>query len=169
LEWLEVVRDRVFEATTRAELPYDSLRGSSVQPPEIEFYFTMTSDHWDKRIGDLAISDEFYSVGTMPRKCMFEVDQRNSENCRVNFDANTYDRNEMRVMLDRYLRLLEAVAREPELPIAKLLPMIGAKPLRWTYANYAAPFYDMVTAFYVSSPLLKMFWRPFRRWVLSGD
>jgi amino acid adenylation domain-containing protein len=169
LEWLEVVRDRVFEATTRAELPYDSLRGSSVQPPEIEFYFTMTSDHWDKRFGDLAISDEFYSVGTMPRKCMFEVDQRNTENCRVNFDANTYDRSEMRVMLDRYLRLLEAVAREPELPIAKLLAMIGVKPLRWTYANYAAPFYDIVTAFYVSSPLLKVFWRPIKRLVgLSG-
>ena len=32
-----------------------------------------------------------------------------------------YDRNEMRVMLDRYLRLLEAAAREPELPIGKLL------------------------------------------------
>ena len=89
LEWLEFVRDRVFEATTRAELPYDSLRASGVQPPEIEFYFTMSSDHPDQHFGNLAISDEFYSVGTMPRKCMFEVDERKPENCRVNFDANT--------------------------------------------------------------------------------
>jgi non-ribosomal peptide synthetase component F len=168
LEWLELVRDRVFEATTRAELPYDSLRASGVQPPEIEFYFTMSGDHPDQRFGDLAISDEFYSVGRMPRKCMFEVDERNPENCRVNFDANAYDRNEMRVMLDRYLRLLEAAAREPELPLGDLLAMIGAKPLRWTCANYAAPFYEFVTAFYASSPLLKMFWRPIRRWVLSS-
>ena len=88
---------------------------------------------------------------------MFDIDERKPENCRVNFDANIYDRNGMRVMLDRYLRLLEAAAREPELPIGTLLTMIGARPLRWTCANYAAPFYEFVRAFYVSSPLLKMF------------
>ena len=59
-------------------------------------------------------------------------------------------------MLDRYLRLLEAAAREPELPIGKLLAMTGAKPLRWTCRNYAERFYE-------SSPLLKMFWRQVRR------
>jgi hypothetical protein len=168
LEWLESVRDHVFEATTRAELPHDSLRTLGVQPPEIEFYFTMTSDHSDHRFGGLAISDEFYSVGRMPRKCMFEVDERKPENCRVNFDANAYDRNEMRVMVDRYLRLLEAAARGPELPLGDLLAVIGAKPLRWTCANYAAPFYEFVIASYASSPLLKLCWRPIRRWVLSG-
>jgi amino acid adenylation domain-containing protein len=168
LEWLELVRDCVFEATTRAELPYDRLRTSGLQPPEIEFYFGMSSDHSDIRFGNLAISNEFCSVGTMPRKCLFEVDERKPENCRVNFDANTYDRNEMRVMLDRYLRLLEAAASEPELPIGKLLAMIGAKPLRWTFANYAAPLFEFASAFYASSPLLKLCWRPIRRLVLSG-
>ena len=168
LEWLELVRDRVFEATTRAELPYDSLRASGVQPPEIEFYFTMSSDHSDQHFGNLVIRNEFCCAGPMPLKCMFDVDERKPENCRVNFDANTYDRSEMRVMLDRYLRLLEAAAREPNLPIGKLLAMIGAKPLRWTYANYAAPFYEFVTAFYASSPLLKMFWRLIKRWVSSA-
>ena len=48
---------------------------------------------------------------------MFEVDEQKPENCRVNFDANAYDQNEMRVMVDRYLRLLEAAARGPELPL----------------------------------------------------
>ena len=168
LEWLELVRDRVFEATTRAELPYDSLRTSGLQPPEIEFYFTMSGDHSDKRFGNLTISNEFCSVGTMPRKCLFEVDERKPENCRVLFDANAYDRNEMRAMLDRYLRLLEVTSREPHLPIRNLLKMLGAKPLRWTCANFAAPFYEFITTFYASSPVLKMFWRPIKRWVLSG-
>jgi amino acid adenylation domain-containing protein len=169
LEWLELVRDCVFEATTRAELPYDSLRTSGLQPPEIEFYFGMSSDHSDIRFGNLAISNEFCSVGTMPRKCLFVVDEQKPENCRINFDANTYDRDEMRVMLDRYLRLLEAAASEPELPIGKLLAMIGAKPLRWTFANYAAPLFEFASAFYASSPLLKLCWRPIRRLVLSGS
>ena len=83
----------------------------------------------------------------MPWGCQFFVEEQKPENCRVHFDAKTYDRNEMRVMLDRYLRLLEAAAREPELPIGKLLAMTGAKPLRWTCANYAAPFYDVHYSF----------------------
>jgi hypothetical protein len=167
LEWLESVRDKVFEATTRAELPYEMLPASGVEPPEIELYFTVSSDHSDQHFGSLAISTEFCRVGIMPLKCMFEIDERKPENCRVLFDANAYDRNEMRGMLDRYLRLLEAASREPELPIGKLLKIAGGKPLRWTYANYAAPFYEFIKFRYASSPLLKMCWRPIRRWVLS--
>jgi hypothetical protein len=167
LEWLEFVRDQVFEASTRSELPYDTLRASGVEPPEIEFYFTMASDHSDQRFGNLTVSSEFCSVGAIPWKCLFEIDEQKPENCRVSFDANLYDRKEMRVMLERYLRLLIAAAREPELPISKLLAKTGAKPLRWTCANYAAPFYEFITDFYASSPLIKMCWRPIRRWVLS--
>jgi acyl-coenzyme A synthetase/AMP-(fatty) acid ligase len=169
LEWLEFVRNQVFEASTRSELPYDTLRASGVEPPEIEFYFTMSSDQSDQHFGNLTISSEFCGVGTMPWKLMFDIDEQKPENCRVNFDANLYDRKEMRVMLDRYLRLLQVAAREPELPISKLLAKTGAKPLRWTCANYAAPFYEFITSFYASSPILKMCWRPIRRWVLSGS
>jgi len=168
VEWLEFVRDHVFQATTRGELPYEMLQASGIEGPEIDIYFTMSSDHSDQRFGNLAISDEFCGVGTMPWKCLFEVDERKPENCRVNFDANRYDRNEMRAMLDRYLRLLEAAAREPELPIGDLLIMAGARPLRWTCANYAAAFFESVTALYASSPLLKIFWRPIKRWIFSA-
>src|SRR5215471_21112843 len=91
----------------------------------------MSSDQSDQLFGNLAISSEFCGVGTMPWKCMFVIDEEKPENCRVNFDANLYDRKEMHVMLDRYLRLLEAAARGPELPIRKLLMMAGPRPLRW--------------------------------------
>jgi amino acid adenylation domain-containing protein len=165
IEWLEFVRDCVFDATRRGELPYDLLRTSGIEPPDIEFYFTMPGDHPDQNFGNLVISKEFYSVGIMPRKCMFAIDERKPENCRVNFDANIYDRNEMRLMLDRYLRLLEAVACAPELPVGKLLVIVGKRPLRWTCANYAAPFFEFVTAFYDSSPQLKMFWRFIKKWL----
>jgi hypothetical protein len=46
----------------------------------------------------------------------------------------------MRLMLGRYLRLLEAAARQPELLLRKLLLIAGPRPLRWLCANYAAPF-----------------------------
>jgi len=168
LEWLEFVRNQVFEASTRSELPYDTLRASGVELPEIELYFTMSSDQSDQHFGNLAISSEFCSVGTMPWKCMFTIDERKPENCRVNFDANLYDRNEMRVVLDRYLRFLEAAAHGPELPIRKLLMVAGARPIRWTCANYGAPFYKFITDFYASSPLLKMCWRPIKRRLISA-
>jgi hypothetical protein len=42
----------------------------------------------------------------------------------------------MRLMLGRYLRLLDAAARQPELPLRKLLLIAGPKPLRWICANY---------------------------------
>ena len=79
----------------------------------------------------------------MPVGCTFYLD-RKPENCLVNFDANLYDRNGMRVLLDRYHRLLETVARNPELPIRTLLTMIGAKPLRWKCES----FYEFVKSFY---------------------
>jgi len=168
-EWLEFVRNQVFEAATRSELPYETLRASGVEPPGIEFYFTMSIDHSDQHFGNLAISSEFFGVGTTLWKCMFSIDDRKPENCTVNFDANSYDRKAMRLLLDRYLRLLQAVSREPELPIGELLKIVGPRPLRWTCANYAALFYEFVRAFYASSPLLKMCWRPIKRRVLSEN
>jgi acyl carrier protein len=172
LEWLEIVRDRVFETMARGEPPFvtihEQLRASGVKPPAFEVVFMMSSNHSDQHFGNLTISDEFWSVGTMPQGCTVYIDEQKPENCRVNFDANLYDRNGMRAMLDRYLRLLEASAREPELPLGVLLTMTGGKPLRWKFANYAAPFYEFVTAFYASSPLLKMLWRPLKRWLLSS-
>jgi amino acid adenylation domain-containing protein len=127
LEWLDYVRDHVFEATTRGELPYDNireqLRASGVELPDMLFYFTMTRNNSDQHFANLVISTEFWSVGAMPSGCTIFVDEQKPENCRVNFDANTYDRNEMRSMFDRYLRLIEAAAEEPELPIGRLLMM----------------------------------------------
>jgi amino acid adenylation domain-containing protein len=169
LKWLEFVRDQVFEASTRSELPYDTMRASGVEPPEIEFYFNMASDHSDQHFASLTISSEFCSVGAILCKCMFEIDERKPENCAVNFDSKLYNRKEMRVMLNRYLRFLEAAAREPELPLRKLLMIAGARPLRWTCANYAAPIYEFITAFYASSPLLKTCWRPIKRRFISAS
>jgi hypothetical protein len=125
LEWLEYVREQVFQATTRGELPHDNIRehllASGLELPDMLFYFTMTRNNSDQHFANLVIIADFWSVGTMPSGCTVFVDEQKPENCRVNFDANTYDRKEMRAMLDRYLRLLEAAARKPELPIGTLL------------------------------------------------
>lgn len=103
---------------------------------------------------------------SMPKGCTVYVDEQKPQNCRVIFDATRYDRNEMCAMLDRYVRLLESAARQPELAVGTLLTMAGTNPLRWTYANYAAPFYEFARGFYVGSPLV-MLWKPVKTWVMS--
>ena len=99
----------------------------------------------------------------MPIGCTFYLD-RKPENCLVNFDANLYDPKGMRALLDRYHRLLETAARNPELPITTLLTLLGAKPLRWKCES----FYEFVKSFYDASSMLKMLWRPVKRWFVSN-
>jgi hypothetical protein len=96
-------------------------RASGVEFPDVQFYFIISRDHSDQHFGNLVVSDEFWRVGTMPSGCTVYIDERKPENCRINFDANIYDRNEMEALLDQYLRLLETAAQEPELSIGKLL------------------------------------------------
>ena len=172
LEWLEIVRLRVFQARKRSELPYlklcEQLCVLGIRPPKSGIIFMMASDHADQHFGDLTISNEFSSVGMMPPGCTVYVDERKPEYCRVDFDAGLYNRNGIHAMLDRYLRLLEVASHEPELPIGTLLAKIGAKSLRWTCANYAATFYEFLKPYYRSSPLLKMCWRHATRWAQAG-
>jgi len=162
-----IVRERLFETTARGDLPYGKLhewlQASGVELPDIRIFFMMSSDHSDRYFGNLTLRGDFWIEGAMPwGECTFYVDEQRPEHCRVSFDASFYDRNGMRTMLNRYLRLLEAAAREPELPIGTLVAMIGAKPLRWKYE----PFYESVRTFYDASPLLKTLWKPVKRWLL---
>jgi len=144
LQWLETVRDHLFEATKRGDLPcgmiHEQLRASGMPAPEVQCYFTMSRDHSDKRFGNLVMSDETWRVGGMPSGLTIYIDERKPENCRISFDANVYDRGEMRSMLDRYLLLLELIAGEPELPLGKLMMM-----MRWD-AAIAGIFADKVGA-----------------------
>ena len=128
----------------------------------------LSRDRSDQRFGNLTISDESGSIGTMPMGCLFYVDAKRPENCQVRFDARLYEPKDMRALLDRYLRLLETASREPELPIGQLQKMIGVKPPRLTRAKFTATFYQLVEPYYASSPLLQMIWRHVRKWLSSS-
>ena len=159
-EWVSIVRDRLFETRAHSELSYEAvkqqLRMERIEAPELQIVFGMASDQSDQHFGNLVVKNEPWPVGKMPSGCQFYIAEQKPENCRVDFDAGVYDQRGMRRMLDRYIRLLEVVAREPELPIDKLLRMIGAKPLQWTCRNQAERLYQ-------TSTLLKLFWRGARR------
>jgi hypothetical protein len=125
LQWLEAVRDHVFEAAKRGELPcgmiHEQLLALGKRLPEVQCYFTVSRDHSDKRFGNVIVSDETWHVGAMPRGLTIHIDERKPENCRISFDASAYDREEMRRMVDQFLRLLEVVAGNPELSLGNLM------------------------------------------------
>jgi amino acid adenylation domain-containing protein len=128
LQWLDIVRDHVFEATKRGELPcgmiHERLRSLGMNAPEVQCYFTMSRDHSERRFGGVVISDETWRFGGMPRGLTIYIDERKPGSCRISFDANVYDRDKMRAFLDLYLRLLEVIAAKPELPLRKLRMMM---------------------------------------------
>src|SRR5262249_48507852 len=68
MEWLQVVRDRVFETKMRSGLPYhmisEQLRAVGLEPPEMQILFMLSSDHSDQHFGELTICNDFWSVGT---------------------------------------------------------------------------------------------------------
>jgi acyl carrier protein len=167
LQWLETVHDRIFETLAHSELPAQ-LRAVGTCPPETQITFMLSRDHSDQQFGNLTISNESWSIGTMPSGCLVYVDAKKPENCQVRFDARLHGPKEMRALLDRYLRLLEAASREPGLPIGKLQTMIGVMPLRLTCARYAATSYELLAPYYASSPLLQMMWRPVKQWLSSS-
>lgn len=137
--WVEIVRDRIFETETRAELPfeelYEQLRAAGLRPPSVRILFAMSSDFPEHRFGGLTVTRRPYPVGKMPWGCQFYIDERAPENCRVDFDAGIYRREDMQGFVDRYLRLMEAAALQPGLPVGRLLKMSNHNPIRRKCAN----------------------------------
>ena len=106
--------------------------------------FMLSRDNSDQSFGNLGVSSEAFTVGTMPMGCTVYVDAQKSENCQIRFDAAIYRRKDMDALLRLYLRLLASVVAEPTLPIGKLLMIAGSKQLRWVYRKYTAPIYDFL-------------------------
>jgi non-ribosomal peptide synthetase component F len=142
LEWLQDVHVRVFETLGHSELPFDTiqkhLQAAGINPPETAITFMLSRDNSEQRFGNLAVSSDIFSVGTMPWGLLFYVDEKAAANCHVRFDANRCAPGDMRALLDRYVQLLEAAAREPEAPVATLLTRLAPKPLHLTWAICAA-------------------------------
>jgi non-ribosomal peptide synthetase component F len=172
-QWLETVHSRVFETLAHSELPFDKiqeqLHAAGTKVPGTQISFMLSRDHSDQQFGSLMVAGERWSVGTMPQGCLFYVDAKVPENCQVRFDAGLYEPKKMRAMLARYLRLLEAASRGPELPIGQLQTMIGVKPPQLMRASFAATLYQFLEPYYASSPLLQRMWRSAKRWLPSSS
>lgn len=171
LEWLQAVHVRVFETLGHSELPFDTiqkqLRAAGIKPPETAITFMLSRDNSDQRFGNLTVSNDIFSVGTMPWGLLFYVDEKAPANCHVRFDASRCARQDMRALLDRYIQLLEIAAREPEVPIATLLTRLGPEPLRLRWAICAAKSKELLRWKSMRRSLKTWIRRPLKTWASS--
>lgn len=133
-EWLSLVRDRLFETEKHADIPleelYERLHQSGLKPPALRIAFTMASEWSEQRIGDLVMKRRPQPVIEIPWGCQVVVDQKTPTNCRTEFDPRLYSREDIRALMDRYVRLLEAAAARPHLPIGMLVAETSDSRLR---------------------------------------
>jgi uncharacterized protein Usg len=171
LQWVQIVHHRMFEILSRSEMPlniiYDHLRAAGLNPPSIGIFFMSSGDSSSLHFGDLVMRRESLVAVAMPSECTVYVDEKTPENCHVMFNANVYGRKEVRALMDRYVRFLETASSDPKVSIETLIRMVGRKPLRLNFAIQARPLYEVITARYASSPLLKKAWGHLRKSVLK--
>jgi non-ribosomal peptide synthetase component F len=126
-EWLLVVRQQFMAIQARADIPYEWLRREmhkqNVTMPEIRAILAVRSP----LPGPLRFAGvEMFSLekprAKMPSGFIVGLaegaeEQRSS----AHFDAGKYDPAGVRSLIDRFKRLLDAVSRQPDVPINELL------------------------------------------------
>jgi acyl carrier protein len=124
-EWLTDVRATVTAAEAHGDVPYEELsRELSAQRatlPEIRVIFNMLTYHPALRFADLQLTFGDRREQTMPWGFTIRLDPWNRSNgCRANFDAGIYDPAGVCEFVERYKKLLDAVSRQPDVPLRKL-------------------------------------------------
>jgi hypothetical protein len=143
-DWLTTVHARVFETLRHGEVPFDAiaeqLRMRDVALPQTEITFMLARENADQHFGGLTIISEPFATGAMPWGCTVYVDAAKPANNEVRYDANRLGRREMQALLDRYVALMDAAARQPDQSLHRLLVLIGRRPLGLTVAKWSATF-----------------------------
>jgi amino acid adenylation domain-containing protein len=131
-DWVQIVRERVFETEKHAELPleeiYDRLRESGLRPPSIRMLFNMTADWSEERSGGLVIKRYPHPFAEMPWGFQVYFDPRTPSNCRMEYDARLYAHHEAKKIAARYVGVLRAAAEHPELTIGEIVRSTSGSP-----------------------------------------
>jgi non-ribosomal peptide synthetase component F len=133
LDLLSAVREQVATSEAHGVIPYEHVRKElterGMQPPDIQVIFHVSRHRAAARLGDAKLDRLPDQFGTMPWGFTVNLDEYNeAQDCRVMFDAGRHDPSRVRAFIDHYRRLLDAVSRQPDLPIATL---VGMSNLRW--------------------------------------
>jgi hypothetical protein len=130
--WLATVRTRVSAMQAHSGLPYEqvceAVRQRGLTPPAIRAIFSVAEHTVPAQFGGLELTWYDPGIGphmtTMPWGFSVVCDQHQEDRrCSVTFDAHLYDPAQVRVFINRFVRLLDAASRHPTWPLATLLAM----------------------------------------------
>lgn len=120
-EWIGAVRDRLTETEAHCDLPYETLSAElaaqGIRTPEIRLIFNSTENEI-RRIGDLTMVTVPFMPRIMPWGFTLAMDERI---CWAIFDGRLYDPAAVTAFLERFGRLLDAFAEQPDTPMRELL------------------------------------------------
>ncbi len=126
-DWLADVRATVIGVSAHAQTPYDDLceelRESGTIPPEFQAIFSVAHNNLPISFGGLEMSHLGRVYGSMPWGFTLQFRRsRVNESFQATFDAHVHDPRAVRSFLKRYRRLLSMVCKQPERPLAELIP-----------------------------------------------
>jgi hypothetical protein len=121
------------ERWRHSDLPYDrvhrEMRAWKIKMPQGHAILSVARMHPGLHCGGVEISqlpDRFVSV--MPAMFNVMLDAANEEeNCFVLFDARIYDPARVRKFIDRFIRLLDLVSRQPDIGIDQALALTDSR------------------------------------------
>ncbi|HEU5092065.1 MAG TPA: condensation domain-containing protein, partial [Nitrospira sp.] len=127
-EWLSKVRDTMLAVQKHSLIPYeklcDELREIFQTPPQITALFHMTQRYIPNKLANLEFTLLRRCEPVMPWGITVTHDGNDEvQECRVTFDANIHDPAGVRLFVDRYTRLLDAISHHPNCSLAQLMTM----------------------------------------------
>ena len=127
-EWLSIVRDGTMAAEARGIVPFEmlceELERDGLGRPPINVIFQVSQNRRSMEFADLKMIWMEQHFESMPWGFSMNPDEHAEQhNCRVSFDAHIYHPPAVRMLVDRYRRLLDVVSRHPDQAIDQLLAM----------------------------------------------
>lgn len=129
--WLEEVTETVAAATEHAWIPHQllcqELAAAGNPAPEIRAIFSISDHHQPRSFGGLELTQVERTMRSMPWGFSMKLDQHNEDRCHTSFDARLHDPRGVRAFVDRYRELLGIFAWRPDLPLAAVSSIHGAR------------------------------------------
>jgi amino acid adenylation domain-containing protein len=132
-EWLSVVRQHFLAVQAHADMPYEWLRREldkhKVVMPEIRAILAVrTPLRGPLRFAGVEMRSLERPLAKMPSGFIVGLEEEDQEQgSSAHFDAGKYDPAGVRHLIGRFKRLLDAVSRQPDVPIHELLGLSASQ------------------------------------------
>jgi hypothetical protein len=132
-EWLVMVGKRVGEAEAHGELPHhllqEAMNDTGAPLPPIEAIFSVRPSQRQFRIADIeVVAGDRTPTSGMPWGFTLALEETGDDlPCVASFDAHRYNRKGVQMFVERFSRLLDAIAYNAEGPVGVLVGQLNTE------------------------------------------